>query len=71
MFDNYVWTDGQVQTPVTVKGKTGFVLMTLITYYRGIPLSMIEGFQVVVAGQEITPETLLFCPNDEIGRAHV
>ena len=64
MFDNYVWSDGRVHNNAVVKGQTGFILNTLITYYRAIPLSMIEGFEVIVDGVEIPSASLLFCPND-------
>lgn len=65
MFDNYVWSDEKIINKKTVKGKEGFSLKTLITYYRGIPLSMIEDFKVSVDGVEIDREKLLFCPNGE------
>ncbi len=65
MFDNYVWFDGKIANNIVVNGKTGFVLKTLITYYRGIPLSMIEDFQVIVDGQPIDRDKIHFSPNGE------
>lgn len=65
MFDNYVWSDGKIENQVVIQGKSGFILKTLITYYRGIPLSMIEDFWVSVDGTAIPREKILFCPNGE------
>lgn len=65
MFDNYVWCDEKVRNTVEVKGKVGFIINTLITYYRGIPLSMIDNFAIEVDGKAIEKEQILFCPNGE------
>lgn len=65
MFDNYVWVDEQVNNKRVVKGKEGFSLKTLITYYRSIPLSMIEDFVVEVNGKAVKREDILFCPNGQ------
>lgn len=65
MFDNYVWSDEKLVNKKVVNGKEGFSIRTLITYYRGIPLSMIEDFKVTVDGVEIDRDKILFCPNDQ------
>lgn len=65
MFDNYVWCDEKVNVVTDMNGKSGFVLNTLITYYRGIPLSMIDNFKVFIDGVEVDREKIKFCPNGE------
>ncbi|GHV42148.1 hypothetical protein AGMMS49546_19820 [Spirochaetia bacterium] len=63
MFDNYVWSDQQVRQ-VSKDGKvSGFELKTLITYYRGIPLSMINDFEVIVDGKKVPREKIHFSPD--------
>lgn len=53
MFDNNVFKKGTLKN-VEEDGKViGFEMETLITYYRGIPLSMIEYLHVAVDGQKI------------------
>lgn len=63
MFDNYVWCDEKVENNLVVKGKDGFAVKTLLTYYRSIPLSMIEDFQLIVDGKAVDRENIMFCPN--------
>lgn len=58
MFDNNVFIDN---TCVNVKqdGKTvGYEMQTNITYYRGIPMSMIEYVKVAEDGVEADSETI-------------
>lgn len=58
MFDNNVFIDN---TCVNVEedGKvTGYELQTNITYYRGIPMSMIEYIKVAVDGEEEPVENI-------------
>lgn len=63
MFDNYVWSNGTIK-PVVENGKTkGFEIKTLITYYRGIPLSMIEKLQVIIDGKIVSPDKIRFSPD--------
>ncbi len=48
MFDNYVFIKDSCRN-VEADGKIiGFEIQTLITYYRGIPLSMVYGVEVGV-----------------------
>jgi len=64
MFDNYVFTKGSCKN-VEKDGKTiGFSLQTLITYYRGIPCSMIHDVKVSVDGQEVDRRDIRFSPNN-------
>lgn len=65
MFDNYVFTENSLKN-VAKDGKvTGFGLETLITYYRGIPCSMIHDIQVSVDGTEVPREDIRFSPDGE------
>lgn len=65
MFDAYVFTEGTCKN-VIMDGETkGFQLQTLITYYRGIPCSMIHDIKVSVDGNEIPRENIRFSPNGE------
>ncbi len=58
MFDSYVFTEGSGRN-VTEGGEVvGFEVQTLITYYRGIPMSMIHDVELVVDGVDV--------PRDEI-----
>lgn len=66
MFDNYVFTEGTCKNVVNKDGKiNGFELKTLITYYRGIPLSMIHDIKVAVDGVEVPKDSIKFSPNGE------
>jgi hypothetical protein len=65
MFDAYVFTEGTCKN-VKIDGDIkGFQLQTLITYYRGIPCSMIHDIKVSVDGNEIPREHIKFSPNGE------
>lgn len=66
MFDNYVLTDNSLKN-VKKDGKiTGYEMRTRITYYRGIPLSMVHDIQVEVDGQAVPRENIRFSPDGEI-----
>ncbi|MBD3948550.1 hypothetical protein I4Q36_08785 [Tuanshanicoccus lijuaniae] len=63
MFDNNVFKKDSCHNRV-VNGQTiGFELETFITYYRGIPLSMIDDIQVKVNGISIQREAITCSPN--------
>lgn len=65
MFDNYVFTQGSCKN-VQEDGKiVGFELETLITYYRGIPCSMVHDIKVKVDNKEIEREAIRFSPDGE------
>lgn len=58
MFDNNVFIEGSCKN-IEQDGKvTGYELSTNITYYRGIPLSMIEYIRVEADGQEEAQESI-------------
>lgn len=59
MFDNNVFKEN---TCVNVRENdkvTGFELQTNITYYRGIPMSMIEYIKVSVDGTEVPTQDII------------
>lgn len=50
---------------VSQHGETvGFQLKVRITYYRGIPLSCVEGFEVTVDGEKFTPADIEYLIGD-------
>lgn len=58
MFDNNVFLEGSCKN-VEEDGKViGFEMLTHITYYRGIPLSMVNYMDVEVDGKQIPREDL-------------
>ena len=58
MFDNNVFIKGSCANVKEDKAVTCFELQTNITYYRGIPLSMVEYIRVAVDGVECPPEDI-------------
>lgn len=58
MFDNNVFIAGSCKNVLENNAVTGFELQTNITYYRGIPLSMVEYIKVSVDGSEFSPEDI-------------
>lgn len=53
MFDNNVFLEGSCKNTVE-NGKTvGYEMQTYITYYRGIPLSMVNDIRVKTDGKEV------------------
>lgn len=58
MFDNNVFKKDSCKN-IEENGKvTGYQLETLITYYRGVPLSMVEFIKVAVDGVEEDPSAI-------------
>lgn len=58
MFDNNVFKKDSCKN-IEENGKvTGYQLETLITYYRGVPLSMVEFIKVAVDGVEEDPAAI-------------
>ncbi len=47
-------------------GPVGFTLDVGLNYYRGMPLSSIETFELVVDGERIADELILFEYNDKL-----
>ena len=58
MFDNNVFREGTCANVVDEGKVIGFGLETDITYYRGIPLSMLEYIRVAVDGREVPMESI-------------
>lgn len=63
MFDNYVLRKNKLKN-VKVEDKViGYEMLTNITYYRSIPLSMIHDMQLIVDGNEVSREDIRFSPD--------
>ena len=58
MFDNNVFINGTCRNTVENGAVIGYELQTNITYYRGIPMSMIEFINVAVDGVEAPVESI-------------
>ena len=58
MFDNNVFIKGTCRNAVENGAVIGYELQTNITYYRGIPMSMIEFINVAVDGVEADVENI-------------
>ena len=58
MFDNNVFIDGTCKNTVQDGKVTGYEMQTNITYYRSIPISMIEYIRVAADGQEAPVEDI-------------
>lgn len=65
MFDHYVFTENTCKNVEKENKIVGFSLQTLITYYRGIPCSMIHDIKVEVDGIEVPREHIRFSPDGE------
>ncbi len=63
MFDNNVFIEGTCKNNIADGKITGFELQTYITYYRGIPLSMVNDIHVKVDGRDI-PRGAVRCSVD-------
>lgn len=63
MFDNNVFIENSCRN-VLAEGKViGYEMQTHITYYRGIPLSMVNNIRVTTDGVEV-PRELIRCSVD-------
>ena len=58
MFDNNVFTEGTCKKFEEAGNTMGYELQTHITYYRGIPMSMIEYIKVAADGEEVPAEEI-------------
>lgn len=65
MFDNNVFIDGTCRNTVEDGKVVGYQLATNITYYRGIPLSMVEFIKVAVDGVEAPVEDIRISVDEE------
>jgi len=63
MFDNNVFIVGSCKNTSENGAVTGYELQTHITYYRGIPLSMVNDISVTTDGETV-PRTDLRCSVD-------
>lgn len=58
MFDNNVFIEGSCKNTVVNGAAAGYEMQTHITYYRGIPLSMVNDIRVKTDGQEVPREDI-------------
>lgn len=58
MFDNNVFIEGSCKNTVENGDIIGYELKTNITYYRGIPLSMVNDIRVKLDGANADRETI-------------
>lgn len=65
MFDNYVLSDKSLKNVEKDGEIIGYEMKTRITYYRGIPLSMVQDIQLKVDGVEVPREQLRFSLDGE------
>ncbi len=63
MFDNNVFIPNTCKNVEEDGTIIGFEMETHITYYRGIPLSMINDLAVEVDGEEVPAEDIRFTPD--------
>lgn len=63
MFDNYLFIKDTTKNVEKNGEIIGFELQTYITYYRGIPLSMIHEIKVKVDNQDVASTEILFTPD--------
>lgn len=58
MFDNNVFIEGSCHNVIVENKTIGYELQTYITYYRGIPLSMVNNIRVTTDGVEVPREDI-------------
>ncbi len=58
MFDNNVFIEGTCKNTVEDGKVIGYEMQTYITYYRGIPLSMVNNIRVTTDGTEVPRENI-------------
>ncbi len=63
MFDNNVFIENTCKNVEENGAVIGYEMQTYITYYRGIPLSMINYFKVEEDGVEVPAENIRFTPD--------
>ncbi len=63
MFDNNVFIKDTCKNVEENGNIIGFEMKTFITYYRGIPLSMINFLAVEVDGEKVPQEDIRFTPD--------
>ncbi|MER0123057.1 DUF6379 domain-containing protein [Streptococcus sp. ZJ93] len=65
MFDNNVFKKDSCKNRVVDGQTVGFELETYITYYRAIPLSMVDDVQVRVNDEQVAREAITCSPNGQ------
>lgn len=63
MFDNNVFIKDSCRNVMENGEVIGYEMDTYITYYRGIPLSMINYLAVETDGEKVNPEDIRFTPD--------
>ncbi|MCF0228958.1 MAG: hypothetical protein HUJ76_04600 [Parasporobacterium sp.] len=63
MFDNNVFIEGSCRNVEEDGRIIGYEMETYITYYRGIPLSMINYIAVEADGEKVPAEDIRFTPD--------
>lgn len=58
MFDNNVFIEDSCHNVIVENKTIGYELQTYITYYRGIPLSMVNNIRVTTDGVEVPREDI-------------
>ena len=58
MFDNNVFIEGTCKNTVENGAVIGYEMQTYITYYRGIPLSMVNDIRVTADGEAVPREDI-------------
>lgn len=64
-FDYYAFSEGSCKNVEKDGVVVGFELKTRITYYRGIPLSMIDNVEIRVDNRLVDKTKIHFTPNGE------
>jgi hypothetical protein len=60
MFERYIICPQSLRNISEKNAVTGFAFDVRLAYYRGLALSMVEGFEVKIDGAEIPPTSLTF-----------
>lgn len=58
MFDNNVFIENSCRNVLTEEKIIGYEMQTHITYYRGIPLSMVNDIRVTTDGKQVPREQI-------------
>lgn len=64
-FDYYAFSDGSCKNIAEDGHIIGFELKTKITYYRGVPLSMIDNIEIRVDNRLVEKTKINFTPNGD------
>ena len=64
MFEKYIICNRGFRNVIQDGQTTGFQLNVRISYYRGIPLSCVEGFDVTVDGEAFSPDKMRYAIGD-------